>query len=321
MSNDYFHRDGRSRANFAASIRNNKNSNDMKKIFLILALVAVTATIASGKIRRRQMSIFQASVPETETLAPENMEFVYNYRCCVDTTHSLTEDFDSDNMLLQIGPDGLSKFSSYKNLTVDSILMRSTHEQIAEAAIEGKLSTGEFMTIYKNYPTGRLTHTEKICQDWFRYEEDMPTLDWELTDSVTTVLGYECLSARCKFHGREWTVFYTEDIPLMDGPWKLHGLPGLIMKASDENGHYTFECIGIKSKADRPITIYKVPFNKTDRKGYYDTKHQWDTNTYAYYEATTGEHVTVLDANGNPLAGAYDPRELSYDYLELDWRK
>ena len=321
MSNDYFRRDGRSRANFAASIRNNKNSNDMKKIFWILALVAVTATIASGKIRRRQMSIFQASVPETETLAPESMEFVYDYRCCVDTTGSLSENYDSDNMLLQIGPDGLSKFSSYKNLTVDSILMRSTHEQIAEAAIEGKLSTGEFMTIYKNYPTGRLTHTEKICQDWFRYEEDMPTLDWELTDSVTTVLGYECLSARCKFHGREWTVFYTEDIPLMDGPWKLHGLPGLIMKASDENGHYTFECIGIKSKADRPITIYKVPFNKTDRKGYYDTKHQWDTNTYAYYEATTGEHVTVLDANGNPLAGAYDPIELSYDYLELDWRK
>ena len=267
------------------------------------------------------MSIFQATVPETETIAPESMEFVYDYRCCVDTTGSLSENYDSDNMLLQIGPDGLSKFSSYKNLTVDSILMRSTQEQIADAAIEGKLSTGEFMTIFKNYPAGRLTHTEKICMDWFRYEEEMPHLDWELTDSVTTVLGYECQGARCNFRGREWTVFYTEDIPLMDGPWKLHGLPGLIMKASDENGHYTFECIGIKSKADRPITIYKVPFNKTDRKGYYDTKHQWDTNTYAYYEATTGEHVTVLDANGNPLAGAYDPIELSYDYLELDWRK
>ena len=30
------------------------------------------------------------------------------------------------------------------------------------------------------------------------------------------------------------------------------------MKASDEMGHYTFECIGIKSNADRPITVYKV---------------------------------------------------------------
>ncbi len=44
--------------------------------------------IASGKILRRQLSIFQASVPETETLAPENMEFVYDYRCCVDTTEA-----------------------------------------------------------------------------------------------------------------------------------------------------------------------------------------------------------------------------------------
>lgn len=294
----------------------------MKKIFLILVIAVVTTAIASGKIIRRQLSIFQSSVPETETLAPENMEFVYNYRCCVDTTGSLEDNISSDNMLLQIGPNGLSKFSSYKNLTVDSLLMRSTQEQIVQAAMEGKLSNGEFMTIYKNYPEGHLTHTEKICQDWFRYDEALPSLDWELTDSVTTVLGYECQSARCKFRGREWTAFYTEDIPLMDGPWKLHGLPGLIMKASDADGHYTFECIGIKSKADRPITIYKAPFNKTDRKGYYDAKHRYDINPYSYYEATTGNHITVVDEAGNPMPDSYDaPIELPYDYLELDWKK
>lgn len=294
----------------------------MKKTFFILALVAVTASITTARTVRRQLSIFQSSVPETETIAPENMEFVYDYRFCVDTTGVLKENYDSDNMLLQIGPDGLSKFSSYKNLTVDSILMRSTQEQIADAAIEGKLSTGEFMTIFKNYPAaGILTHTEKICQDWFQYNEEMPSLNWELTDSVTKVLGYECRSARCKFRGREWTAFYTEDIPLMDGPWKLHALPGLIMKASDEKGHYTFECIGIKSKADRPITIYKVPFNKTDRKGYYDAKHRYEVNPYAYYEATTGGQITVTDEAGNPSLDAYDPIELSYDYLETDWKK
>lgn len=293
----------------------------MKKLFLMLIVVAIATAIASGKVVRRQLSIFQPSVPETETLVKENMEFVYDYRYCVDTTGSLSEDFDSDNMLLQIGPDGRSKFSSYKNLTVDSILMRSTQEQIVSAAREGKLSTGEFMTIYKNYPAGRLTHTEKICQDWFSYEEDMPQFDWELTDSAATVLGYECQSARCRFRGREWTVFYTEDIPLMDGPWKLHGLPGLIMKASDADGHYKFECIGIKSNADRPITIYKVPFNKTDRNGYYDAKHRYEINPYAYYEATTGGSITVRDANGNPVTDAYDPIELTYDYIETDWKR
>lgn len=293
----------------------------MKKTILALALLAVISAVSDGKTLRRQLTILPSSVPEAETLAVENMEFVYDYRCCVDTTGTLKDNYDSDNMLLQVGPGGMSKFSSYKNLTVDSILMRSTHEQIVDAAIEGKLSTGEFMTIFKNYPAGRLTHTEKICQDWFRYDEEMPQLDWELTDSVTTVLGYDCLSAKCKFRGREWRVFYTEDIPLMDGPWKLHGLPGLIMKASDENGYYTFECIGIKSKADRPITIYKVPFNKTDRKGYYDAKHRYEINPYAYHEATTGESITVLDANGNPSLDAYDPIVLPFDFIELDWKK
>lgn len=293
----------------------------MKKIFLIFVIGAIATAIASGKIVRRQLSIFQSSVPETETIAPETMEFVYDYRCCVDTTGSLDDNISSDNMLLQIGPDGLSKFSSYRNLTVDSIIMRSSQEQIVDAAVEGKLSTGEFMTIYKNYPAGRLTHTEKICQDWFRYDEEMPDFEWELTDSVINVSGYECQGAVCHFRGREWTAFYAEDIPLSDGPWKLHGLPGLIMKASDKNGQYTFECIGIRSKGDRPITIYKVPFNKVGRREYYDTRHRYEVNPYAYYEATTGGKITVTDEAGNPTPDAYDPIELQYDYLERDWRK
>ncbi|MDE6577135.1 MAG: GLPGLI family protein [Muribaculaceae bacterium] len=293
----------------------------MKKLFIFLFIGFFLSVIATGKTHRRVLSIFESSVPETETLAKETMEFVYDYRYSVDTTNVLKENIASDNMLLQIGPDGLSKFSSYRNLTVDSLIMNATREQIAEAAMDGKLSTGEFMTIFKNYPDGKLTHTEKICQDWFRYDEEMPALEWELTDSTVNILGYECKGARCNFRGREWNAFYTEDIPLMDGPWKLHGLPGLIMCASDKNGEYTFECIGIKSKADRPITIYKVPFNKTDRKKYYDTKHRYEINPYGYYEATTGGHITVTDQAGNPALDAYEPSELLYDYLELDWKK
>ncbi|MDE6271004.1 MAG: GLPGLI family protein, partial [Muribaculaceae bacterium] len=267
------------------------------------------------------LNVYQSHVPETEAIAAENMEFVYEYACCEDTTKTMDDNFVVDQMLLQIGPDGLSKFSSYKNLTVDSLLMRSTPDQIADAALEGKLSNGEFMTIYKNYPPGRLTHTEKICTDWFRYDEELPQLQWELTDSVIEVLGYECHAARCVFRGREWTAFFCEDIPVADGPWKLYGLPGLIMKATDANGHYSFECIGIKSSADRPITIYKVPFNNVSRHDYYDTKHRCDVNPYAYFEATTGGTVTVRDDAGNPVPGAYDPLELNFDYIELDWKK
>ncbi|MDE5808033.1 MAG: GLPGLI family protein, partial [Muribaculaceae bacterium] len=105
-----------------------------------------------------------------------------------------------------------------------------------------------------------------------------------------------------------------------DGPWKLHGLPGLIMAASDKDGEYTFECIGIKSNGQRPITIYKVPFNKTDRKGLYDAKNRFDINPYAYFETTTGGSITVTDEAGNPSPDAFDPMDLLYDYIERDWK-
>lgn len=293
----------------------------MKRYALIILAIIVLALAVSGKVLRRTLTIIQNSVPETETLATETMEFVYDYKWCNDTTGQLDDNYTTDQMLLQIGPNGLSKFSSFKNLTVDSILMNISQEQLTEAAVDGKLSNGEFMTIFKNYPEGKLTHVEKICMDWFRYEEEIPEIEWELTDSVVQVLGYECHSAVCTFRGREWTAFYTEDIPLMEGPWKLHGLPGLIMKATDKGGYYLFECIGIKSKAARPITIYRVPYNSTSRAKYYDAKHRYDVNPYAYYEEGGHGHIDVYDMEGNIQLDSYDPIELPYDYIERDWKK
>lgn len=293
----------------------------MKRTMIIPLSVFFFIMVASGKTIRRTLGIIQNNVPETETIAPEIMEFVYDYKWCNDTTGQLEDNYTEDQMILQIGADGLSKFSSYRNLTVDSLLMNIPPEQVTEAAKEGKLSNGEFMTIFKNYPEGKLTHTEKICMDWFRYEEEMPGLEWELTDSMTNILGYECRSAVCNFRGREWTAFYAQEIPLMEGPWKLYGLPGLIMKASDKDGHYLFECIGIKSKADRPITIYKVPYNTTSRARFYDAKNRYDINPYAYFEAGGHGHVTVTDVAGNPIPEAYDPLELSFDYIERDWEE
>ncbi len=301
--------------------RKTKTERIMKKSIIILAIATVAASTVWGRVVRRQLSIIPNSVPETETLGNETMEFVYEYTYLVDTAGILSENTVSDNMLLQIGPNGLSKFSSLKNLTIDSIVLRSTSEQIFKAACDGKLETGEFMTVYKNYPDGMLTNADKICMDWFSYTEDIPQFDWQLTDSTCTILGYECQSAKCTFRGREWIAFYAEDIPLTDGPWKLHGLPGLIMKAADSTGEYAFECIGIKSKADRPITMYKVPYNKVNRHDYYDAKHRYEVNPYAYYQTTTGGTITVSDENGNPVHDAYDPMELPYDYIERDWKK
>lgn len=293
----------------------------MKKTLIYIIITAIASTIAAdGKTVRRKLNIFKSSVPETETIVNETMEFIYDYSYSVDTLDRIEDRREEDQMLLQIAPNGVSKFSSFKNITVDSLLMSLSSEQIVDAAMDGKLSNGDFMTIFKNYPQGKLTHAEKVCEDWFKYEEELPELDWELSDSTITVLGYECRKATCSFRGREWTAWYSEDIPVMNGPWKLGGLPGLIMKAYDRNNEYAFECVGINSHADRPITIYKVPFNNTSRAKFYDARHRYEVNPYAYAEAVSGIHVTVSDEAGNEVMDAYDPIELSFDFIETDWR-
>ena len=288
-----------------------------KPLIISIAAFLIGAAATNARIIRRQLNILQTNVPETKTLAEGYLEFIYDYTFNADTLYN--SQTDREKMLLQVGTDGISKYSSLKNIVADSIIPTLSQEELVKNA--ERLANGPFINIVKNHSAGKITPTEKIALDWFKYEEDIPQFDWTLTDSVRTVLGYECRQAKCRFRGRDWTVFYTEEIPVMDGPWKLCGLPGLIMSAHDEKSLYAFECIGVKSNTSRPITIYDVSYNETNRKKFYDTLHRYESNPYGYAETVSGIHVTITDNAGNPDPTAYDPIELGYDYLERDWRE
>lgn len=294
----------------------------MKKSVIITLLTAILLPLVCGaKVTRQKLGIFRPQVPASTVLSqkPGTLEFVYDYSFSVDSAGIIDGEREADKMLLQIAPDGLSKFTSLTSITTDSVIMNTTPEQRAEAIMDGKLKKGESMNVFKNYPSpGRMTNTEIVCEDWFRYEEEIPDFGWELTDSVKTILGYECKGARCSFRGRDWMVYYAEDIPVMEGPWKLCGLPGLIMEAQAAGDEYSFVCIGIRNNSPRPITLYDVPYNNASRLKFYDAKHRYDINPYAYFEATGGGKVTVVDENGNPVA--HQAIELPYDYIEKDWR-
>lgn len=294
-----------------------------KSVSAIITLLTaiLLPSVCGAKVTRQKLGIFRPQVPASTVLSqkPGTLEFVYDYSFSVDSAGIIDGEREADKMLLQIAPDGLSKFTSLTSITTDSVIMNTTPEQRAEAIMDGKLKKGESMNVFKNYPSsGRMTNTEIVCEDWFRYEEEIPDFGWELTDSVKTILGYECKGARCSFRGRDWMVYYAEDIPVMEGPWKLCGLPGLIMEAQADGDEYSFVCIGIRNNSPRPITLYDVPYNNASRLKFYDAKHRYDINPYAYFEATGGGKVTVVDENGNPVA--HQAIELPYDYIEKDWR-
>ncbi len=106
-------------------------------------------------------------------------------------------------------------------------------------------------TVWTGLPTGETTVREFIFPHEYEGYEPTPDLAWTLTYDTLTVSGYLCQQATATFRGVEWHVWYTEEIPSSAGPWRLRGLPGLIVKAESEA--HTFCLAGLRMEAS-PIT-------------------------------------------------------------------
>lgn len=78
--------------------------------------------------------------------------------------------------------------------------------------------------------TNRLPYTSQVIE----YSESTDIPKWTyMPEDVDTIMGYHCHVAICNYEGRDWKVYYTNDIPIPYGPWKLNGVKGLVLKAVD----------------------------------------------------------------------------------------
>lgn len=107
----------------------------------------------------------------------------------------------------------------------------------------------------------------------FLYRDEIPTINWTFEKGSEKILNYDCNIATAKFRGRNYKVWYAKEIPVPIGPWKLGGLPGLILKVDGDKGEYTFEATELvfNSKLPRPhkfvdlytkYSKYIIPFSK-----------------------------------------------------------
>ena len=97
-------------------------------------------------------------------------------------------------------------------------------------------------TIWTGWPTGKTTVREFIYPREFEGYESTPDIAWTLLDDTVTINGYHCQQATATFRGVEWRVCYTEEIPSSAGPWRLRGLPGLIVKAESDAHTFSMCC-------------------------------------------------------------------------------
>jgi GLPGLI family protein len=94
--------------------------------------------------------------------------------------------------------------------------------------------------IYKNSKKKQLITRQFGYRDMCVVDDTLHAINWTLRDSTRVIGGYTCRAAEGVCRGRRYFVWYTPDVPVSNGPWKLHGLPGLILEGTDAEHEVAF---------------------------------------------------------------------------------
>ena len=197
-----------------------------RHILLLALSLAATATQAQMNIKISTGQTFRKDTIDHKVLTVQ-------YGLDALTDLSKPDARMQETLRLDIGRQA-SRFYSYTAFVADSVLAAdmangASSELIAQHANQYQSQWSE--QTFKNYPAGRVTTLDELAGDIcrLRCEEPAEKPRWTLTQDTLTLLGYRCTRATTQFKGRQWSAWYTTDIPVSEGPWKLCGLPGLII--------------------------------------------------------------------------------------------
>lgn len=72
-------------------------------------------------------------------------------------------------------------------------------------------------------------------------KEQMDLFKWTFSQVTDTILGYTCRKAEANFRGRDYSAWFTTELPFKAAPWKISGLPGVVLKLETSDGFYALE--------------------------------------------------------------------------------
>ncbi len=251
-------------------------SNKMKTkfIFFMIALASALPSLA-----------------QTEVIDTAQFVAVYDYECRTQNADGKPVT-DKMQVVVQVGRF-LTKsmpFSVY--LKTDE----SSEENVIEIAYDEALM--HMPTVWIGLPFGYTTVREYIFPHEYDATEETPEIAWTLTEDTMTVSGYLCHKATTTFRGVEWQVCFTEEIPSSAGPWRLCGLPGLVVQAKIEA--HTFSLTEFRQETS-PIT---TPDNNPNvQRVKYEKLMKYRNEIYGNSQYAQNPMYHIADKSGSAESG------------------
>nr|WP_199161505.1 GLPGLI family protein [Elizabethkingia sp. ASV34] len=118
--------------------------------------------------------------------------------------------------------------------------------------------TGQFVT-RNNGGHENIMFVQDFHSNYYKIKTN-DIIKWNLTSDYKTVDKYKLQKATASFGGRIWNVWFCNDIPLMEGPYKFNGLPGLVFEVSENTNVFKYTLIKIENLTKK---LTSLEFNDT----------------------------------------------------------
>jgi len=240
----------------------------------------------------------------------QNQRFSYEYKFVVD---SLEKDkVITEIMLLNVFSKG-SQFYSKAVADSDSTMNAEIQKQISSGTnhinMKGVARNRKVRhQVEKIYPEYKMNYFVKFGGEEYMVEE-IRKQDWKISPDKEKIGNFMTQKATCTYAGRNWTAWFTTEIPIQDGPYKFHGLPGLIIKMEDQSKTHSYELKGVQKMDDnaafesfkdkKRYSALIILDDKKFKKAYLD--YRADPNKGARQMLNSGMTFSMTDASGNPV--------------------
>lgn len=163
----------------------------------------------------------------------------------------------TENMLLVTGKNA-SVYTSYDKLNQSLNTQKQIQEQMKNQTgnsnikieVKSEMKVPLTQEDYFFFANEHKMITKERLFNNYLIEETAAQIDWKILKDTMSFSGIACQKATTNFKGRNWIAWFATEIPFQSGPWKLNGLPGLIIEAYDEKKEVKFTFAGLENVKD-----------------------------------------------------------------------
>jgi len=226
------------------------------------------------------LSIF---ISFSSSLLAQNKNYKIIYRHCFqsDTTKQLTDTIGQEATL--IGNRNISSynFSKYfgKRSTTGNNNFSQNFDNMFKQKQSGtyRLRGGNFADSLGNIvlhdkKTDSIHVRERLFEDYVLTTEKTPEIKWAILPEYKQINQYKCQKATAHFRGRDYTAWFTKEIPILDGPWKFCTLPGLVMDIQDAQNQVKIYAVTVEFPTSENVPAFQPLGKKIDMSEYYTSK-------------------------------------------------